>query len=331
MGHSARILAASISPDGVPLTSFEVVMPRIVLAEFNTHRMFSRNSASSRAIPVEKMLRMVQEDPYIPTHWGKNQKGMQADFEVDGPTAKQAEAAWLRARDLAVEMASELLDCGIHKQITNRLLEPFMWHTVIVTATEWSNFFHLRNNPAAHPDIQVIAEMMQELYEDARRPEEVPYGKWHTPLLCYADVLDACSRLDGKKLVKGDDYANVPRELLSARVEALLAKVSIARCARVSLLTHEGKRDLDEDVGLHDKLLVAGHMSPFEHVARPASSEDAILCSARTCDLWVNDHDDLEVAPGYQWYGNFRGWVQYRKLIPHEDDILNPRNHTVAS
>lgn len=326
MAHSARILAASISPDGIPLTTFEVVMPRIVLAEFNTHRAFSRNSASSRAIPVEKMIRMVQEDPYIPTHWGKNQKGMQADVEVDEPTAKRAESAWLRARDLAVEMTSELLDCGIHKQITNRLLEPFMWHTVIVTATEWSNFFHLRNNPKAHPDIWVLAGMMQELYENAREPQELKYGQWHMPLLCPADVLEACSRLDNKKFSEAHDYVNVPRELLSARVEEFLVKISVARCARVSLLTHEGKRELDKDIGLHDELLTNGHMSPFEHVARPASVQDSDKALVRCANKFVHtDEFGVSAHAASQWHGNFRGWVQYRKLIPYESDILAPR------
>jgi thymidylate synthase ThyX len=322
MAHSARILAASISPDGVPLTTFELVLPRIVLAEFNTHRMFSRNSASSRAIPVEKMIRMVQEDPYIPTHWGKNQKGMQAEVEVDEPTQQKAQAAWLHARDAAVAQTSRMLDLGIHKQITNRLLEPFLWHTVICTATEWSNFFHLRNNPAAHPDIQVVAEMMQELYENAREPEEIGYGKWHMPLLCPADILEACTRLDGRMF-----DINIPRDLLSDRVEELLAKVSIARCARVSLLTHEGKRDLDEDVGLYDKLLVSGHMSPFEHVARPAHThrqgdlyKGDFHCGFGKVSQWPENVKDEEL-----WFGNFRGWVQYRKTIPYEADILAPR------
>jgi thymidylate synthase ThyX len=324
MGHSARILTASISPDGVPLTTFELVMPRIVLAEFNTHRWFSRNSASSRAIPVAKMIRMVQEDPYIPTHWGKNQKGMQADVEVDEPTAKRSEKAWLHARDLAVVQAQELLELGIHKQITNRLLEPFMWHTVICTATEWYNFFHLRNNPKAHPDIWVLAGMMQELYEDAREPEEVPYGKWHMPLLCPADILEACARLDGGKLW---GTGEVPRELLSDRVEELLMHVSSARCARVSLLTHEGKRDLDDDLGLHDELLTNGHMSPFEHVARPATPQDDSLryYVTKERDFAGADQPDRWQHPREQRHGNFVGWVQYRKTIPYEADILAPR------
>lgn len=278
MGFDAKILADSISPDGVRLTTFEVTFPRIVLAEFNTHRMFSRNSASSRAIPVKKLIERVQGDPYIPTSWGKNQKGMQAGEDV--PLSEQAFSrdVWLHARDNAVNDALLLLDSGIHKQITNRLLEPFMWHTVIVTATDWANFFHLRNNEMAHPDIQIPARMMQELYE-SQEPTFVDHDNWHLPLWGF----------------EGDDawWADAP-------------KISVGRCARVSYLTHDGKRDPAADIDLHNRLLTSGHMSPFEHVAKPMGP------------------GGIAIHPGALYSGNFRGWVQYRKTIPGEADMLNP-------
>ena len=118
--HSARILADSISEHGHRLTTFELCFPRIVLAEHNTHRQFSRNSASSRAIPIERMLRMVQDNPYVPSHWGKNQKGMQAAEEILGADAISCEEEWLRARDQAVDAVKCLLELGLHKQTTNR-------------------------------------------------------------------------------------------------------------------------------------------------------------------------------------------------------------------
>lgn len=124
MSHAAKILADSISPNGVRLTTMEVVIPRIVLAEFNTHRMFSRNSASSRAIPVEKMLKRVLENPYVPSEWGTNQRGMQAGVPLDARDAEKATHHWLRARDFAIEQVENLLNQGVHKQLTNRLLEP---------------------------------------------------------------------------------------------------------------------------------------------------------------------------------------------------------------
>lgn len=314
MSHSAKVLAKSISPDGVPLTTMEVVMPRIILAEFNTHRMFSRNSASSRAIPVEKMIKMVLEHPYVPSEWPVNQKGMSASENLtDAMSIRNADEKWLEARDAAVKYAGRLLQTGIHKQITNRLLEPFMWHTVIVTATEWSNFFHLRDNPQAHPDIQIVARLMREAYE-AAEPEILGYGDWHTPLI-FPEDFDASWE-------QGLAAKACDSEVLQQTVN----KISVARCARVSYLTHEGKRDLSADLKLHDDLLKNGHMSPFEHVARPMSMDD--LCyQSRT----------VSVAPAFAnlaagdapaklaFCGNFRGWVQLRKTILFEYDILGPR------
>ena len=138
---SAKILCDSVTPAGHRLTTFEGVYPRIVLAEVNTHRVFTRSSASSRAIPVEKMIRRALEEPYVPTHWGKNQKGMQADEDVDPDTARAAVETWLRIRDGVVEGVKDLLGLGIHKQIANRWLEPAQWHPTLITATEWGNFF----------------------------------------------------------------------------------------------------------------------------------------------------------------------------------------------
>lgn len=297
MGFGAQILADSLSPGGVRLTTFEVTLPRIVLAEFNTHRAFSRNSASSRAIPVKKMIERVLEDPYIPEVWGSNKKGMQAGEEVPPPRRLDAKRFWLEARDEAVRQAQRLYDIGIHKQTTNRLLEPFMWHTIIVTATEWDNFFHLRNNAMAHPGIATPAAMMQELHE-VLEPKKLDHGEWHLPLWD--------SAVDGERDM---DWEN--------RV-----KVSVGRCARVSYLTHDGKRDLQADIDLPDRLHKGGHMSPFEHVARPATYDDAEMATVKLKDVYTDIHGELFVDPANQWSGNLRGWVQYRKTIPNESDIM---------
>ncbi len=299
MTHTAKILADSISPDGVRLTTFEVTMPRIVLAEFNTHRMFSRNSASSRAIPVKKMLKRVMEDPYVPSTWGKNQKGMQAGDRVDENMANLAKATWLGARQQAVNCVEVLLKLGIHKQLTNRLLEPFMWHTVIVTATEWSNFFNLRNNEMAHPDIQKPAALMQALYE-GNAPRKLDYSEWHLPLIHDEDWLLA------RKL-----------PFLFSELAQALVKISCARCARISYLTHDGKRDLEKDLELYDRLLQPGHMSPFEHAARPLQDTDFNKFGLPSHEFPKQKHKTF--------LGNFRGWVQHRKEIPGEADILTHR------
>jgi thymidylate synthase ThyX len=300
MSHSAKILADSISPDGVRLTTMEVVIPRIVLAEFNTHRQFSRNSASSRAIPVEKMLKRVIEDPYVPSEFGRNQKGMQAGDALPKDVAAMARLDWLIARDNAVDRAKKLLERGVHKQLTNRLLEPWLWHTIIVSATEWGNFFHLRCHPHAHPDIRKTAELMREAMKESA-PKELDYGDWHLPL-----VYDE----DWQEVRDGAEKLGMERE--GGYNTQMLVAVSVGRCARVSYLTHDGKRDLEEDVKLHDKLLNDGHMSPFEHVARPMTEEERkVYCT-------VKHSTGSNLRP---FLGNFRGWVQYRKTIPNEYDI----------
>lgn len=300
MTHAARILADSISPDGVRLTTLEVTFPRIVLAEFNTHRMLSRNSASSRAIPVEKMIRMVEEHPYVPTHWGKNQKGMQANEELSEEDQVRAFLDWNAAKLQAIKFAKKLLDIGVHKQITNRLLEPFMWHTVIVSATEWSNFFHLRRHKDAHPEIKLAADLMFEAMEKSE-PRAIGYDGWHTPLLFLNETLV-------------DDNALTKENAL---------KVSVARCARVSYLTHDGKRDPQADIDMAENKL-GMHMSPWEHVARPATWDDCKWGLSH----W-NDSDELTNEPPLPpqvFFGNLRGWVSCRKLIPNEQDVLGEKS-----
>jgi hypothetical protein len=289
----AKALADSISPDGVRLTTLEVCFPRIVLAEFNTHRVFTKNSASSRAIPVDKMIKMALENPYIPFHWGQNQKGMSAEETIPDYLKPEAEKIWIQARDNAIGSVKALQAIGVHKQITNRLLEPFMWHTVIVSSTEWDNFFKQRCSSFAHPDINSIAVMMKYIISGAWEKTKnvidtalnisVPvfkdYGEWHLPLL--PDIIE----------IKQKYNLEVHK------------KISTGRCARVSYMTHDGKRDFKEDIKLHDKLLEDGHMSPFEHIARPLS------------------HSEVDGFPGDTFVGNFRGWFQYRKEIPGENGI----------
>lgn len=265
--YEAKILADSVSPQEVRLTTMQVTFPRIVLAEFNTHRMLSRNSASSRAIPVKKMLEKVRTDPFIPIWWGKNQKGMQASIELTYDERQRATDEWLAARDAAVQSASLLAeDLDVHKQIANRLLEPFLWHTVIVTATDWDNFFNLRTHKDAQPEIREIALMMQKLY---RESTPTICTRWHLPLVTEEESIQE---------IEGIDWA----------------MVSAGRCARVSYLTHEGKRDPKADMELAIKLVNSGHMSPMEHQATPKHSEP------------------------WRYHGNFRGWIQLRKLIPGE-------------
>lgn len=277
MSYACKIIVDSISSYGDRLTTFEVTFPRMVLAEFNTHRKFSRNSASSRAIPVEKQIARLLEDPFIPIYWGKNQKGMQANEELSDTVQVGLVDTWLVARDQAIAAAKVLMDAGVHKQITNRLLEPFMWHTVIVTSTDWANYFHLRDHEMAQPEIQRIASMMRTDYE-ASTPVLRSPTEWHLP------------------------YAQ-PGELEEIGIEKLVKLVS-ARCARVSYLTHDGKRNIEADLTLYERLLEGGHMSPFEHAARPMTAEEFVKS---------------------ELHSNFKGWVQHRKEIYGEEDMHGHR------
>ncbi len=311
MSFGARILADSVSPDGVRLSTFEMEFPRYIQAEVNTHRILSKNSASSRAIPVEKMLERLKADPYLPVYWGSNKPGMQAGEELSQYDQMRCERAWLAAMDDNMNTAGFLRDVGLHKQDANRLLEPWMWQTVIITGTEWDNFWHLRNHADAHPAFQTVVSMMQEQYEELP-PTELQYGQWHVPLVCDDSVIT-----DGMPLttLEGDDVESWRN----------MVKLSVGRCARTSLLTHDGERDPRKDIQLHDKLLGSGHLSPFEHQARPAADEDtktAMFCNDNVHIMTEREEPYIHVWPRDQWHGNFRGWVQYRKTIPGEADIM---------
>lgn len=302
MGYACKILADSVSPAAHRLTTFEVTFPRIVLAELNTHRMLSRNSASSRATPVQGRIAAVVADPFVPDSFGRNRKGMQHAEVLEGDEDRAARRCWAEACQDAVVSAGVLANIGVHKQLANRLLEPFSWHTAVLTATDWSNFFGLRVNPAAQGEIRTIAQMMLDLYMTSE-PTPVGYGEWHTPYV-------------------GKD------ERETFRAEGIdPVKVSVARCARVSTLTQDGRRDPREDVALYGRLVAPGHLSPLEHAARPMWHEELQLF-ARPVVEWNQARQRFEVEPraGARYYlGNFNGWVQDRKLIPGEDDFLRAR------
>lgn len=280
MPYSVEVIADSV-PAGklfqsTPrLTTLAVTLPRIVLAELNTHRMFSRNSASSRAIPIQRMIDKVMQDPFIPFYWGANQKGMQAHVEIDAASRQQAERQWLQARDVAVEQALKLSSLGVHKQLANRLLEPWLYTTVLVTATDWDNFFALRCHPDAQPELRRAAEMMRDATA-ASTPRRIAHGEWHVPYARDEDATVAATSLDN---VWSDDITpqTYARLLLSA-----------ARCARVSYDASASVREQAEDIALAKRLAASGHWSPFEHIATPTHR--------------------------LSYSANFWGWCQLRRL-----------------
>lgn len=279
--YNAKIIADSINPVGDRLTTFELTYPRFVHAELMTHRMFSRNSASSRAIPTKKLMARIAEHPVMPKYWGKNQSGMSAREELTGMTLRAVKQVWLRGRDQALALAEELRELGLHKQIANRVVEPWMFITVIVTATEYENWFHLRDSEFAQPEIAWVAREMRKLY-DSNEPAILEPGGWHLP---YVELED-----DEHPLFVSLEDAPVRT---CGEWDTFCCKISTARCARVSYLTHDGVRDYIKDVELHDKLSENGHWSPFEHVAA--------------------------AMPESKRSGNFVGWEQYRKMFANEN------------
>lgn len=331
----AEIIADSLNPQGDRLTTFVITFPRIVLAEFNTHRMFSRNSASSRAIPFKKMVKMVEENPFIPIAWQKDHKGMQGtEYLTDLNDINGQVDSWLKARNEAVHYATELnQDGGVTKQLCNRLLEPFMWHTVIVTATEWENFFKLRcprykydnntyfkskrnykehyidehnksNDDRTLLDWLAINESQAEIHIQAiaelmwdeyneSKPKQLEAGDWHIP---FGDKFDK-----GKlNKIMSSEYLTEDFNLegISWTIEqykTVMVKIATARCARVSYLNYEGKDDYEADVRLHNRLIKNKHASPMEHCAE--AQKNSIM------------------------YANFKGFKQYRKTLEENKDL----------
>ena len=313
--YEARIEKDSITQYGERVTTFVVTLPRIVLAELNTHKMISKSSASSRAIPVQKQIDRLNTDPFHPVYWGKNQKGMQANQELSPDEIREATAIWDKAMRGNIAAAEELMGLGVHKQITNRVFECWMWHTVILSATDYSNFFHLRDHKAAQPEIAKAAGMMNELYRSSR-PKLLGEYDWHMPFMDPA----------------GDD-ADLPKHAVTGTQIETAVTVAVGRSARVSVLNHDGKRAIEDDIRLSATLYGAGHMAPYEHVCRPMDREERSIFKRME---WVPNplyktFTDLPPARGPRWLytgretrylGNFNGWVQARKLIHGESDIL---------
>lgn len=283
----AKVLADSVAPNGRRLTTMEWTYPRAIHSEIMTHRALSRNAASSRAIPTEKLIQRVVDDPWIPSYIGKNQKGMQAGEELSDEARNEAQMQWLYARDQAVDRARMLVSLGVHKQVVNRIIEPWMWITVIVSATEWKNFFGLRDHAMAEPHFQELARTARAA-RDASVPQLLGCHQWHLPLIEEVDR----ETVHALVMQQNDDSD------FGERYQKMLAKASVGRCARVSYLTHDGRRDIREDIALHDRLVgqVPLHASPTEHVAQPLG---ASFGSVRS--------------------GNFLGWRQYRKTLMNEN------------
>jgi hypothetical protein len=316
MTISAKIVADSINFNGNRITTYELEYPRFIHAEFMTHRLFSRNAASSRAIPVERAIELIKENTAMPIHWGKNQPGMSAKEECsnlmrhnDFPVPLHREihcvgqlgrkGAWERGRDLAIEVAEQFRKAGYHKQIVNRLLEPYSHIKVVCTATEFDNFFYLRRHPDAQPEIQELANQMWEARQ-LSTPRLLHEGWWHVPY--FEEGYWSPWHLD-EDTAPGEDTV-----LLDDAIA-----ISASCCAQVSY------RRLDDSLEkarqIYQRLIESkpAHASPFEHQAYPLPLEvDETGQLVGSWDAGVTHMDRYN----NMWSGNFKGWVQYRQLIP---------------
>ena len=349
----AEIVAHSLSPQGDELISVLCTFPRIILAEVNTHRMLSKNTSSSRAIPFHKMVKTVQENPFIPITWQKDHKGMQGNEYLIDRKHENAVYEWLKSRDYAVKQAKMMNNDGVTKQLCNRLLEPFMWTTMLITGSKegWDNFFNLRcpsyfgkwkswretcaatgtifeapllerlqnNKGQAEIHMMALAEAIYDAVNEST-PKQLKAGEWHIPF---------ANKLLELKVAYTDDGLDYKEK---CTLEDKIA-MSVAMAARTSytVVGHEKELNAHSLINLHDRLLTQTppHSSPLEHCAR-AMSDDEYFKSYRGNTLplgYLNKEDAL--IEGYLdkkdknvgWCGPYKGFIPYRYMIDNKTNI----------
>lgn len=279
---SAEIVADSVSEAGKRITTFKLKYPRFIHAEFMTHRVFSRNASSSRAIPVERQIKDIEDNWAKPIDFRRNKRGMQGGDILEGKELKAAFALWEEAKDSAIVYAKRFIDMDIHKQYANRILEPFSHISVVATATELDNFFALRCHHMAQPEINVVATKMYDLMQE-NTPEVLKTSQWHLPFVTDKDMARILVYCDAEDIMR--------------KANDLAIKISVARCARVSYNNHDGtETTIEQDLKLYDRLLGNQpiHASPAEHQA-----------------MALNDAKKRS--------GNLVGWEQYRKTLRGEN------------
>ena len=288
---SAEIIADSVASD-VRLTTFELIFPRFILPELATHRVFSKNSSSSRAIPIKKMIQSIRDMPVMPSYWGKNKPGMVAKEEIDGWRLWVAKFLWKRAEGMAIRTALFFDMIGLHKQIANRILEPFTHMKIVLSATEFDNFFKLRIDSAAQPEILYLAQAMERAMSD-NTPMLLGRWEWHLPYIIVTRNNEGTVEYTHPST--GEDMTKADAKMISASL-----------CAQVS---YRNSDDSLEKAGvMYDRLInsMPRHSSPFEHQATPITYSDVLDKAGVT-------HQDIH---GEYWSGNFRGFIQWRHVIP---------------
>lgn len=347
---SAKVVADSVNTHGNRVTTLLVTFPRFILAELNTHRMFSKNSASSRAIPFEKMIKMVKEDPFIPIAWQKNHKGMQGtEYFTEKEDIDYCIKGWLLAAKDVTEHAIGLNEeLEITKQLVNRLLEPFMWHTVLVTSTEWENFFNLRCPQYQTPVSQTIEPQRswKDLINNHSNPInldklEENKNNWafkmqhslsgaeiHMQALAEA-MWDAMNESTPKLLNPGEWHTpfvglnNLENQVYFDDPMNVI-KISVARAARLSYMTFDGEINYEKDIQLHDTLLKSGHMSPFEHCCKVMSDLEYYSYIKGKYPTGIEEFGNIYNKETYPFISNHKSntdWISFEGENPNNKDI----------
>ena len=343
----AEIVAHSVNEQGDELISVLATFPRIILAEVNTHRMLSKNTSSSRAIPFNKMVESVQNDTFIPIAWQKEHKGMQGTEYLNAFDSECAKEDWLTAMEYAVEVASNSNMIGVTKQLCNRLLEPFMWTTMLITGPKsgWDNFFKLRcpiyELGESQAEIGTFTQFKSKkdalkVYpkfkdEDTLFWLKTNKGQAEIHMMALAEsVWDSYNESTPKVLKPGEwhipfedkigEITCIPIARNSPDYKQVLQStqvmVSVAMAARTSytVVGEEKALDYEAMIGLHDRLLAwdPPHSSPLEHAAR-CMSEDERSSFSKT--YWIDDLTEMNMRVEEGWCNNFKGFIPYRYMV----------------
>lgn len=305
-----KVLAASISSiSNIHLWTFELRYWRGIHSELMTHRALSKNAGSSRARPIKGIRKQVWNDPWGPSHWGFNQPGMQANQEATGLRRWIGRKVWGLGAKAAVIVSYVLEKLGFHKQLVNRVLEPFTYIDVVLTGTDFNNFFALRDDNGAQPEFRELAREMK-VQMSLFTPQVLKPGEWHLPYILDEDYAGITAYLS--ETLK-------PTAIISKRtvLEALL-KVSAARCARVSYRAFDGTIDYAKDIARYQSLVEDRpvHASPTEHQATPLNEFKLYTKDSITPDNPYAEEREFTFYGEPDCWSNLRGWLQYRKTIP---------------
>lgn len=308
--QSAKVIAQSISPDGTKITTMHFREWRPIHSELMTHKMLGKSAGSSRARPSKAIIDQVKNEPMMPVEWGKNEPGMKARTLLSAEDTEEAKYMWESAAMQAGIFAEYLEEIGAHKQIVNRLLEPFTYIDVLVTGTEWNNFFYLRDHEDADPSMRDLAIKTKKAMEEAV-PTVLYPGEWHLPFIVPEDWDWAREYAKSNFMFANGDSYN--------QTIAILRKISAARCARVSYKLFDGTTDHIKDLKLFEDLIVSQpvHASPSEHQATPMARTKMNEDQMFSPKYWQEGVTHVD-RDGQFWSAFFRGWVQFRKLIPNE-------------